>query len=107
VKDLRIGEHLWEEWDGLGFKIPTYFTFEHVDMDNEIVRRALASSLQRDGICHSLADGFKSIETSETTHGWVGNLEGEEEEMAICDEDGETPYGDFVDNIKEVTWIEL
>jgi hypothetical protein len=112
VKDVRPGEELWEEWDGEGyeslnsFSTNIYFTFDFVDIDHEVVRRALASSLQRDGICHSLSDGFKSLEGVVPTYGWVGYLS-DEEYLTICDEDGDTPYGDALGEVRAVTWVEL
>lgn len=112
MKDARLGEELWEEWDGEGYE-PTewsvtniYFTFDSVDLDNEIVRRALASSLQRDGVCHSLADGFKVLDGVKPIYGWVGCLP-DENHLTVCDEDGETPYGDILEDVKPSTWVEL
>jgi hypothetical protein len=112
MKDARPGEELWDEWDGQGYEFTdlsttdVYFTFDSVDTDNEIVRRALASSLQRDGLCHSLGDGFKLLDGVKPNYGWVGYLE-DEDYLSICDENGETPYGDILDNVRSVTWMEL
>ncbi len=52
------------EWDGYEYnpikQDPIiYYTFDSVDTTNEIVRRALASALQRDGVAFSLGHGFK------------------------------------------------
>jgi hypothetical protein len=111
MKDTRPGEELWEEWYGSGYLFvnsdsSAYYTFDHVDLDNEIVRRALASALQRDGISHSLGDGFKLIEGREPCYGWVGSSDFDEE-FTVCDEHGETAYGDILDDVKAVTWLEL
>lgn len=111
MKDVRIGESLWTLWGGSGYYPATdseliYFTEEHVDMDNEIVRRALASTLQRDGISDSLSDGFKLIADSVIEFGWAGMIDGEKE-WAVCDEQGETNYGDYVEDIIAITWIEI
>ena len=59
MKDVRIGEHLWSEWDGEGYQNllecgVVYYTLEHIDLENELVRRGLASALQRDGVAYSL-----------------------------------------------------
>ena len=64
VKDSRVGELLWKEWTGDGFdpqldESIVFFTDEHVDLENELIRRALASALQRDGISISLGNGFQ------------------------------------------------
>ncbi len=111
MKDKRPGEHLWMEWDGSGYfpsKIePTiYYTFESVDTTNEIVRRALASALQRDGVAFSLGHAFKLLETSVVEYSHCGLLEGEHLYI-VCSPDGETRYGDFVEKPFEITLIEI
>lgn len=107
----RVGEHLWSEWDGELYESDkdeplVYYTFEHVDIDNDIVKRALASSLQRDGIADSLSDAFKMIEKSTTHYGWGGHSD-EEIYLTVCDETGETHYGDKVDILREITFVEF
>jgi ABC-type transport system substrate-binding protein len=111
LKDVRVGESLWQQWHGDGYEPETeseiiYFTHDHVDTDNELVRRALASTLQRDGIADSLSDGFKMIEAGYIAIGWAGIIIDESEYWA-CDENGETEYGDLVENSFPVTWIEI
>lgn len=111
MKDKRLGEELWLEWQGLNYCSSkddsiVYYTFGTVDLNNEIVSRALASSLQRDGVVDSLGDGFKSIEKSIISNGWAGSLE-EEHEYVVCNQEGETKYGDTVHTVIEVTWIEI
>jgi hypothetical protein len=111
MKDIRIGESLWQQWSGSGY-YPIgsgeliYFTEDHIEIDNEVVRRALASTLQRDGICDSLSDGFKLIVVGDIEFGWAGIIEGEKE-WTVCDEQGETNYGDSVEDIIQITWIEI
>ena len=111
MKDIRVGENLWSEWDGEGYKNflengVTYYTFEHVDLENDLVRRGLASALQRDGVAYSLADAFSILEAMAISHGWVGEVEGEQC-FTICDETGETFLGDLVLEPLEVTLIEF
>lgn len=112
MKDVRVGESLWQQWDGYGYYPQgdsseiVYFTEEHVDMDNELVRRALASNLQRDGIADSLSDGFKMLEDATIDTGWAGFLP-QESELTYCDENGETEYGDIVEKTISITWIEF
>lgn len=111
MKDIRHGEHLWLSWEGEGYFSDThseliFFTEGAVDMDNEIVRRALASVLQRDGICDSLSDGFKLLEGSSTLGGFAGFLPGETE-YTVCDEEGYTEYGDKVEKVLDMTWVEF
>jgi hypothetical protein len=112
VKDKRPGESLWISWDGEGYEpylqSPTiFYTVGHVDKDNDIVRRALASSLQRDGCADSLSDGYNCVDSSHWSWGWMGYVD-ESIEPYICSELGETFYGDFVDDEPEpITLIEF
>ncbi len=112
MKDKRVGESLWIQWDGEGYIQQTtytdliYYTVGHIDIENEIVRRALASTLQRDGIADSLSDGFNLIAESHVEIGWAGIVEGENN-YTFCDETGETEYGEYVEEVLEFTWIEL
>lgn len=111
MKDRRVGDYLWDQWQGEGYEGKfdhdlVYFTQEHVDADHELVRRGLASALQRDGIADSLRDGFMLIETSESELGWAGIIE-DELEFSVCDESGETSGGDFVAQAVPVTWVEF
>lgn len=111
MRDVRHGEGLWFEWNGNGSFSEgdsdlVYCTIGHVDIYNEVVRRALASVLQRDGVVDSLSDGFKYIEDKDVSVGWAGLLP-DESEYTYCDETGETEYGDQVEKIEEFTWIEF
>lgn len=110
MKDSRAGETLWYEWTGDDFESENdgtvFFTIGHVDIENEIVRRALASALQRDGTAVTLGDGFRSLDTAVTTHGYAGMVDGAID-FSVCDESGETRDGDFVDEINVVTWVEI
>lgn len=111
MKHDRPGDWLWEEWDGEGFE-PTkrssvvYVTYADVDVSMELVRRALASALQRDGVAESLGDGFKLIDKSIVSEGHVGILDGEDN-YVLCDEVGETEYGDVVGKVLLATWVEI
>lgn len=111
AKDSRIGESLWCEWTGSGYEPQKphsviFYTFDHIDLDNEIIRKALASTLQRDGVADGLSDAFKLISDGHVVYGWAGNLE-EELDYYLCDEVGETWYGDIVENVEPVTWVEV
>ncbi len=109
MRDNRHGEQLWLEWDGSGLEdedcLP-YYTVEHVALSEEVVRRALASTLQRDGVADSLADGFKLLDGVEIQHLWAGVLDAEND-LTICDEDGETFYGDVVDVAFPITVVQI
>jgi len=111
LKDSRAGEGLWFEWSGEGFapfkdSSILFFTFDHVDVEIEVVMRALASSLQRDGISDSLGGGYRLAEAGLVTHGYCGFIDGEIF-LTVCNEFGETDSGDTVDQILETTWVEL
>jgi ABC-type transport system substrate-binding protein len=111
VKDSRKGEALWKEWTGQGFDQTlstsvVFFTDDHVDMENEVVRRALASALQRDGISISLGHGYKAVESAVISNGYAGEVDGDID-LFVCDEQGETPQGDIVDDVVPVTWVEV
>lgn len=111
MKDSRVGESLWQLWEGDGYTpafpgTVVYYTYDHVDLEHEIVRKALASSIQRDGISFSLAQSFQMINTAVVSEGWVGTFEDSEEEY-ICSEDGESYSGDQLYNIKAVTFVEV
>lgn len=108
MKDTRLGDDLWQEWDGSGVEEErlTYYTKEHTSIENELVRRALASALQKDGVAVSLGEGYKMIETAKIIYGFAGYLAGEKE-LIFCDEGGETDHGDLIVNIVSITWIVL
>jgi len=110
AKDSRVGQELWLEWEGdwspEADDSILYYTIDHVDVENEIVRRALASILQRDGIYDSLGDAFKAIDTGIVSVAWAGLLEGDFE-LTLCDSFGETEYGDTLENIQEITCVEV
>jgi hypothetical protein len=111
LKDSRVGESLWEEWsgDGHSFSSPlelSFYTIDHVFAENELVRRALASCLQRDGVADSLGEAFKYLEFSQWVHLHAGYVDSDNE-LTICDEDGFTEYGDLVDDILQITLVEI
>jgi hypothetical protein len=111
MKDSRIGESLWFEWDGSGFEpsYPSsniYYTEGTVDLEPDIVRKALASSLQRDGIAISLANAFMMLNSSVVTYGYAGILD-DEVYQTVCDIDGFTQTGEKVDSVTAATWVEV
>jgi hypothetical protein len=111
MKDSRIGQSLWSEWDGVGYDANIYnsfiyYTEDHVDVEHEVVRKALASCIQRDGIVFSLSQGFQAIDAAVITQGWVGSLDGEMH-LELCDESGRTWDDVELINIKAVTIVEV
>jgi hypothetical protein len=105
MKDKRPGESLWEPWEGWGGR-SAYLTVGHVDLESEVVRRALASAMQRDGVVDSLFEGFQLVSVSEVVTGWVGIVD-EEREYTLCDASGETDFGDVVASPIEATIVYL
>lgn len=107
----RKGESLWHEWAGEGYYLSSpfsvaFYTIEHVDLDLDIVRRALASAIQRDGLVDSLGQAFALIEKSTISQGYAGELDGDLD-LTFCDADGETYYGDHVAMPDPITWVEV
>jgi hypothetical protein len=111
MKDSRIGESLWSIWDGDGYvadndEATVYFTQEHIDVEEDVIKRALASSIQRDGISYSLGDSFKLVDASIKSHLWIGTLD-QEIYPEICNSAGETLLGATLDNVVEATFVEV
>lgn len=111
MKDSRPGESLWSEWDGDGYQNSllygtVFYTIDHVSLENDLVRRALASNLQRDGVADSLGDGFNLLETAVISCGWAGYIDSGTE-LSACNEFGEADTGDLVDEVFLVTWVEF
>lgn len=114
MKDSRIGESLWSIWEGEGLPISLsdseviYYTHDHVDIDHEVVKRALASSIQRDGISLSLGQSFRMIEQSVVTLG-ASTTFPDARIPTYCDKEGSTPYGDLVepDEVIPTTFVEV
>ena len=106
-----MGELLWKEWTGEGYEplheySVTFFTEDHIDLENELIRRALASALQRDGVAVTLGKGFQYLESSLANYGYAGEVDGDNE-LTACDEEGETREGDVVDSVTPITWVEV
>ena len=111
MKNDRQGETLWHEWDGDGYdsvnqNSVVYYTFGRVDTAHEVVRRALASAVQRDGVAESLSKAYMSIDDSTLFYGHVGVVDGAPFE-SLCSDTGETFFGDLVEGMSEVTIIEV
>jgi hypothetical protein len=111
MKDSRVGQCLWSIWEGFGYseEIPnsiTYYTEDHVDIEHEVVRKALASLIQREGLVYSLAQGFQAIDSGMVTQGWIGFYE-EELYQEVCDEEGYTLQGAKLANVTPVTFVEV
>lgn len=111
MRDSRAGQALWSIWEGEGYEPTTsakyiFHTDAHVDVENDVVRRALASAIQREGLVFSLGNGYGSIDSATVVQGYCGYLPGDRD-LTVCDEDGDTPYGDHIDIPIFTTWVEL
>ena len=49
---------------------------------------------------------LKHLELSKVVCGWMGTFE-EDTDLYACDETGETEYGDIVQDIQPITWVEI
>jgi hypothetical protein len=112
-RDSRRGELLWKEWTGEGYNpinksCVVFFTEDHIDLEVDVIKRALASAIQREGIASSLGDSFRMIDSLSTVfeHGYAGEVDGDIE-MTVCNDEGETQSGDEVDIKLSITWVEL
>ena len=54
----------------------------------------------------SMKCSFSVIDDAQIVIGYAGEIEGERE-LTVCDEHGETPYGDTVNKVLPITWVEL
>jgi hypothetical protein len=111
MKDSRIGESLWSLWDGLGYTPElnssiVYYTEGHVDIEHELVRKALASSIQRDGIVYSLFEAYNSIDRGRASCVWAG-LANDEIYQEVCNEIGVTDSGAEVLELVPITFVEV
>jgi hypothetical protein len=111
AKDSRIGESLWFIWDG-DSKEPfhedsiVFYTEEHVDIEEDVVRKALASSIQREGISDSLSGGFMLIASGASGHSYAG-YSLDYETQAICNSNGYSESGLILSEVVPITWVEI
>jgi len=111
AKDSRIGESLWFIWDGDSTEpfhedSIVFYTEEHVDIEEDVVRKALASSIQREGISDSLSGGFMLIASGASGHSYYG-YSLDYETQAICNSNGYSESGLFFSQVAPITWVEI
>lgn len=102
---------MWSLWEGEGYDSSfssaiVYHTEGHVDIDHEVVRKALASSIQRDGIVYSLFEAFTLIDSGVCSQEWAGSFSGEMYQE-VCDEEGLTASGAVVETLVPITFVEV
>jgi len=51
-------------------------------------------------------NGFGAIEASTNSYGYAGEVDGNRD-YTVCDENGETAYGDYVETVIPITWVEI
>lgn len=108
----RKGENLWGEWTGFGYQhgianSVVFYTEGHVSLDEPVVSRALASAVQRDGIVDSIGQAYNMIENwSFSFQTYAGIVDGEVD-VTVCDNQGETYYGDIAECVVPVTFVEV
>lgn len=111
MRDSRRGETLWFEWTGELYvrerkKSVVFFTWDHVDLEHDVIKRALASVLQREGIVNTLGEGYRTVESSKTHWRYAGMTD-DSEDLVICNDEGETFLGDHVPTWAPVTIVEV
>lgn len=111
AKDSRIGESLWFIWDGEDYDFSSessivFYTKEHVDLEEDLIRKALASAIQREGIADSLSGGFSLISSGITQHLYSGYSPISEREY-ICDSNGVSSRGEDLLSVIPVTVVEV
>ncbi len=109
MKDSRIGESLWFLWDVEETDDGSlmFYTEGHVDIEHEIVRKALASAIQREGISYSLGQSFRMIDEASTLLGYSGPAPIENDPVYPCDELGYTEDGSQLESVVPTTWVKV
>jgi hypothetical protein len=107
----RRGETLWYEWEGFGlpqtiFESLVYCTIGHVSLGENVVFTALSSAIQRDGVMDSVSRAGNAIQPYTVIHGYAGELD-DGLELHVCTPEGQTYYGEIVDEIVPMTWVEV
>lgn len=107
----RLGDNLWQEWTGDGYEpsdpdAVVYYIMDFIEPSNEYAERALVSRIQRDGVVDSVRDGFNLLESMEHSHGYVTTPTGERD-MVVCELDGSTAFGESVEAVLPITWVEV
>ena len=110
-KDSRIGESLWFIWDGEGHEVSSnesivFYTEEHIDIEQDVVRKALASSIQREGISDSLSGGFSLIASGISGHSFAGSSLVSEKQY-ICNDAGVSESEEQLSGVVPITWVEI
>lgn len=111
MKDSRIGELLWMEWesevpDDVPADAVSFYTEGHIDIEHEVVRRALASAVQRSGVVDSLSQAYRALDSSTISTIFAGAVDGALD-YTICDKDGMTQHEDLVEEVIPITMVSI
>jgi len=111
MRDSRRGETLWFEWTGELYvrdrkSSVVFFTWDHVSIENDVVKRALASVLQREGIVNTLGEGYRAVESTNPKWKYAGMTQ-DSDDLVICNDEGETFLGDNVPTWAPITLVEV
>lgn len=112
MKDIRIGESLWFIWDGDEYEPQNaenylYYTEDHIELEEEVVINALASSLQRDGVTYSMGQGVNLLNSAIVVKTFVGFIDGDYQ-PTICTEDGVSVFsGIDLESVIPITLVEV
>jgi len=113
VSDSRPGDSFWFPWDGeeYQYSLPDPYIYQtegHVDLEHEVVRKALASSIQRDGIAYSLGAAYQMIDQSVYTQTYGGAVGGDHVRCIVDYKTGLSIYSqEPTEDIVELTIVEL
>jgi hypothetical protein len=113
VSDSRPGDSFWYPWDGQEYEQQLlnpyiYQTEGHVDLENETVRKALASAIQRDGISYSIGAAYGLVDQSVHTLTYGGAIGGDHVRAIVDYETGLSIYSqEPTEDIVELTIVEL
>lgn len=109
MKYGALVQDYWQEWGGEpaapdGFA--WFYAQTHVDPYHPPVYRNLARVLQLSGIPSSLQEAYRMIDEAIVFETHAGHVD-ESPDLSRCDGYGYTESGDLVDDVIEVTIVEI
>lgn len=99
------------EWDGNDYSPELddpiiYYTIGNIDPNHEVIKRALASAIQRDGIAVSLGEANKLIDSGHCVHGH-GVHAGGAYEFSFYEDEYISYPGVETDSPADLTFVEI
>jgi hypothetical protein len=101
----------WEEWDGNDY-IPNssnclvFYSFGHYSFELDEITSSLSKYLAEEGVFDSRFEAKRSLSIATARTGYVGRVD-DDYELTVCDDYGTTRYGDYVDAVRPITWVEV